>query len=366
MPPKTMRAVVLKGDYKVAVEDRPYPKLQNPTDAILKVSSTALCGSDLHFYRGHLKCPPDFICGHEFVGEIVEKGDAVKKFELGDKVVVPFFTACGECYYCVRGQASRCSKGELFGNSVPANTVDGGQAEYVRCPLADSTFVKTPEGIPEEMLVLMADIFPTGYFAAQRFLKNLNERDRKEYTAVVVGCGPVGLCAITCALTMVDTVYAVDSVPDRLEEAAKLGAKTINLNDNPVQKIKDATGGRGADVVMEVVGHADAFNLSFDMIRPWGCISSIGVHTETFPVNGLLLYGKNVTMAFGRCPVRSIFEEALALLVQEQKKVAFLCGKTMSLEEAPKAYEDFEQRKVHKIVFKMDAKEAGKEIQAAT
>lgn len=193
------------------------------------------------------------------------------------QVVVPFYTACGDCYYCARGQASRCSKGELFGNSVPANTIDGGQAEYVRCPLADSTFVKTPSGIPEEMLVLMADIFPTGYFAASRFLKNLSARDKKEFTAVVVGCGPVGVCAITCALTMVDTVYAIDSVPERLEQAQKLGAKTINLNDNPVQKIKDATEGRGADVVMEVVGHADAFQLCFEMIRPWGCISSIGV-----------------------------------------------------------------------------------------
>lgn len=361
-----MRAVVLKGDYKVAVEDRPVPSIQKPTDAILRVTSTALCGSDLHPYRGHLKCPPGFILGHEFVGEIVAVGDEVKKFKIGDKVVVPFYTSCGECYYCVRGQASRCSKGELFGNSVPANTIDGGQAEYVRCPLADSTFVLTPHDIPEEMLVLMADIFPTGYFAASRFLKDLNARDRKEFTAVCIGCGPVGICAITCALTMVDTVYAIDSVPDRLEQAAKLGAIPINLNDDPVTKIKEATDGRGADVVMELVGHADAFMLAFDMIRPWGQISSIGVHTEQIPLNGLLCYGKNVTMAFGRCPVRSIFEPALKLLVQEQKKVAFLCGRTMSLEDAPKAYEDFEARKVHKIVFKMPGeKGVGGEVKAA-
>lgn len=278
---------------------------------------------------------------------------------------MPFYTACGECYYCVRGQASRCSKGELFGNSVPANTIDGGQAEYVRCPLADSTFVLTPHNIPEEMLVLMADIFPTGYFAASRFLKNLTERDRKEFTVVCVGCGPVGMCAIICALTMVDTVYAIDSVPERLEEAAKLGAKPINLNDNPIEKIKQASGGRGADVVMEVVGHKSAWQLCFDLIRPWGSISSIGVHTEKFEVDGLQMYGKNVTMAFGRCPVRSIFEDALALLVKEQSKVAFLCGKIMSLEDAPKAYEDFEARKVHKVVFKMNGEATGKEIKAA-
>ncbi|EHY54764.1 hypothetical protein HRR83_004107 [Exophiala dermatitidis] len=360
--PATMRAVVLKGDYQVAVEDRPVPKIQKPTDAILKVSSTALCGSDLHFYRGHLKCPPNFICGHEFVGTIVEKGDAVKNFNIGDKVVVPFYTACQECYYCVRGQASRCLHGELFGNSVPANTVDGGQAEYVRVPLAGTTCVKAPSGIPEEMLVLMADIFPTGYFAAARFLKDLPQRDRDEFTTVVIGCGPVGICAITSALTMVKTVYAIDSVPERLAEAEKIGAIPINLNDNPVEKIKAASGGRGADVVLEVVGHADAFMLAFDMIRPWGQISSIGVHTEMIPLNGLLCYGKNVTMAFGRCPVRSIFEDALKILIKEQKKVAHLCGKTMSLEDAPQAYKDFEARKVMKIVFKMPGEATGQNV----
>lgn len=208
----------------------------------------------------------------------------------------------------------------------------------------------------------MADIFPTGYFAAKRFLKDIPQRDRDEFTTVVIGCGPVGICAITCALTMVKTVYAIDSIPERLAEAEKIGAIPIHLNDNPVEKIKAASGGRGADVVMEVVGHADAFMLAFDMIRPWGKISSIGVHTEQIPLQGLLCYGKNVTMEFGRCPVRSLFEEALEVLVKEQKKVAFLCGKTMSLEDAPQAYRDFEQRKVHKIVFKPTGSNLGVDV----
>ena len=211
------------------------------------------------------------------MGEIVELGEGVKNFQKGNKVVVPFYTACGECFFCVRGQASRCSKGELFGNSAPANTIDGGQAEYVRVPLVDSTCVSAPKDIPEEMLVLMADIFPTGYFAASRFLKNIPDRDRKEFTVVCIGCGPVGICAITCALTMVDKVIAIDSVPERLEEAKKLGAQVINLNDDPIPKVKEASGGRGADVVIECVGHSDAWQLAFDMIRPWGQISSIGV-----------------------------------------------------------------------------------------
>lgn len=210
--------------------------------------------------------------------------------------------------------------------------------------------------------MLMADIFPTGYFAAARFLKDLPQRDRDEYTTVVIGCGPVGICAITCALTMVKKVYAIDSVPERLAEAERIGAIPIHLNDNPVEKIKAASDGRGADVVLEVVGHADAFMLAFDMIRPWGQISSIGVHTEQIPLNGLMCYGKNVTMSFGRCPVRSIFEDALKLLVQEQKKIAFLCGKTMSLEDAPQAYKDFEARKFLKIVFKMAGEATGQNV----
>lgn len=211
------------------------------------------------------------------------------------------------------------------------------------------------KGVPEDLLVLMADIFPTGYFAASRFLKNLEPRDREQFTTVVIGCGPVGLCTIACAFSMVKTVYAIDSVPERLAEAEKLGAIPINLNDDPLGKIKAASGDRGADVVIEVVGHTDAFMLAFDMIRPWGQISSVGIHTEQISLNGLLCYGKNVTMAFGRCPVRSVFGEALKLFQEIYPKVAFLGGKTMALEDAPQAYKDFEARRTNKIVFKVDA-----------
>lgn len=266
---------------------------------------------------------------------------------------MPFYTACGTCFYCSRGQASRCAQGQLFGNALSADSIDGGQAEYVRVPLCDTTCVRAPTAIPEEMLVLMADIFPTGYFAASRFLKNLDARDRKEFTSVVVGCGPVGLCAIACAVTMVDTVYAIDSVPERLQEAAALGAIPIHLTEqDPVAEIKKVTEGRGADVVMEVVGHGDALQLSLDLIRPWGSISSVGMHNHALGFEGFQLYSKNATLAFGRCPVRSIFEDALELLVKQQDKVAWLCGKTMSLEDAPQAYKDFEARKVHKVLFK--------------
>lgn len=340
-----MRAVIFKGNYQVSVEDRPVPKLRHSTDALLKVTYTALCGSDLHYYRGHLKCPTDFICGHEFTGTIVEKGEAVTKFQIGDNVVVPFYTACQECFYCQRGQASRCSRGELFGNSVPTNSVDGGQAEYVRVPLANSTLELAPKNIPAEMLVLMADIFPTGYFAASRFLKNMASVDRENAVVVVVGCGPVGVCAIVSALGWCKTIYAIDAIPSRLEEVAKLGAKPLLLADDPVEKIKAISEGRGADVVIEAVGNPQALQLSLDLVRPFGQISSVGVHTQSLSLEGSQLYGKNVTLAFGRCPVRSIFEEVLAVLVEEQEKVKPLLGTIMSLEDAPEAFRDFEQQK---------------------
>lgn len=281
-------------------------------------------------------------------------GDSVKNLQIGDHVVVPFSTACGDCFYCKQGESSRCSKGVLFGCITPAFTIDGGQAEYIRVPHAASSLVKAPTAIPEDMLVLMADVFPTGYFAASRFLKDLPETQQGDIVAVVLGCGPVGICAIASAIYLTGgkaKVFAVDSIPGRLEEARKLGAIPINLSDNPVEKIKDASSGRGADVVMEVVGHADALELAFDMIRPFGKISSVGVHNEQISFPGFALYSKNVTMVFGRCPVRSLFDETATVLEKLKDKLGFLCQKKMSLEEAPEAFRLFEKQKVHKILF---------------
>ncbi|OBT50765.1 hypothetical protein VE04_08755 [Pseudogymnoascus sp. 24MN13] len=352
--PGSMRAVVFKGPFEVEVVTRATPHIREPTDAILRVSSTALCGSDLHYYRGHQKSTPGFVCGHETVGYVVALGDSVRNFQIGDHVVVPFSTACGDCFYCKQGESSRCSKGVLFGCITPAFTVDGGQAEYVRVPHAASSLVKAPPGIPEDMLVLMADVFPTGYFAASRFLKDLPKTQQEDTIAVVLGCGPVGICAIASAIYLTGgqaKVFAVDSIPERLEAAKKLGAIPVNLSDNPVEKIKEASSGRGADVVMEIVGHADALELAFDLVRPFGKISSVGVHNEQISFPGFALYSRNVTMVFGRCPVRSIFDETAAVLEKLKVKLGFLCQKKMSLEEAPEAFKLFEKQKVHKILF---------------
>ena len=279
MAKDTMRAVVFKGPYKVAIEDRPIPKLKDPTDIIVKVEYTALCGSELHVFRGHQPSDTGFIMGHEFTGIVSEIGDAIRTVKKGDKIVSPFTTSCGECFYCKKGFSSRCEKGLLFGSAA----LDGGQAEYVRIPYADTTVVKAPEGIKDNALVLMADIFPTGYFAASNAFSTFKPDEVKDLTVIVLGGGPVGLCALVNALEYRPKhLFAVDGVESRLQLAKELGAHEVfdfRTNSEALDKrVREVTDGRGADVVIEVVGLSPALKMGFELLRPWGVISSVGVH----------------------------------------------------------------------------------------
>ncbi|KAB8343254.1 hypothetical protein FH972_022843 [Carpinus fangiana] len=351
----TMKAVVFKGPKEVQLEDRPLPTIEEPTDIVCKVRYTALCGSELHVFRGHQKSPTGFIMGHEFTGEVHEVGSAIKNFKKGDKVVSPFTLSCGECFYCKHGFSSRCSKGKLYGSAV----LDGSQAEYVRVPLADSTLFLAPDDVPDKLLVLMADIFPTGFFGARNAFKDFSEAEAKEATVVVLGCGPVGLCALVNALDYKPkNLFAVDSVPSRLELAKQLGA-TDALNfqtdkEGMTKRILDASDGRGADIVIEVVGLSPALRMAFDMIRPWGVISSIGVHNAEIPWTAQEAYGKNLRVQQGRCPVRSVFPEALEKLREKHTKLDFMSDKIMPLSQAVEGYEIFDSMKAQKVVFEAD------------
>lgn len=243
--------------------------------------------------------------GHEFTGEVVQVGAEVKKFKKGDRVVSPFTVSCGECFYCKRGFSSRCAKCMLFGSAV----LDGAQADYVRVPLADATLVAAPDAIDEKKLIMMADIFPTGFFAARNAFQALSESDVRDSTALLFGCGPVGICALISALEWKPKhLIAIDSVPSRLELAKSLGAETWNFQtdaDGLRQRVMDLTDGRGADVAIEVVGLSPALRMAFEMLRPWGTISSVGVHNDSIPWTGNEAYGKNLKLQMGRCPVRS-------------------------------------------------------------
>lgn len=243
--------------------------------------------------------------GHEFTGEVFEIGNKVKVFKKGDLAVSPFTVSCGECFYCSKGFSSRCARGLLYGSAV----LDGGQAEYVRIPLADATLCHAPSNIDEKKLVLMADIFPTGYFSAKNAFSSLDEDSVRDSTVILFGCGPVGICALVSALEhRPKNLIAIDSVPSRLELARSLGAEPWNFQQDEAglrDRVKSLTDGRGADIAIEVVGHSSALRMGFELLRPWGVISSIGVHNGEIPWTGNEAYGKNLRIQMGRCPVRS-------------------------------------------------------------
>ncbi|KAL4925624.1 alcohol dehydrogenase family protein [Aspergillus undulatus] len=347
----TMRAVVFQSPYEVTVEDLPIPQIQQGTDIIVKARYTALCGSDLHVYRGTEPAGSGFIMGHEVTGEVVEVGDEVKSVKKGDVIVSAFTTSCGACFYCNQGFSSRCDKNMLLG----CDHLDGAQAEYVRIPHADGTVIKAPSGIEDKYLVLMGDIFPTGYFAALNAFKNATAAQIAEQMVVLIGCGPVGLCALINALEYKPKhILAVDSVPSRLELAQSLGAEPWNFQTDREglgKRVLELTGGRGADAVIEVVGLSPALRMGFELLRPWGVISSVGVHNGEIPWDGNEAYGKNLTLQMGRCPVRSVSDAALEVLKRNQHLLGFMTEHIMPLSQAVEAYDLFNAMKVQKVIF---------------
>jgi len=290
--------------------------------------------------------------GHEFTGTVTKVGSEVKTMQVGDKVVSPFTVSCMDCFYCRNGFSSRCVHSTLFGTEK----LDGGQAEFVRIPYADGTAMKAPLQIKDNALILMADIFPTGYFGAKNAFKLIEPMQPSEATVVVVGCGPVGLCAIVSALEhRPKHLFAVDSVESRLELARKLGAEPLNFakdKDGMIKRVKEVTEGRGADAVVEVVGLSPALRTAYDLLRPFGVISSIGVHNAEIPWTGFEGYSKNFIVQMGRCPVRSIFPEALEVLARNQDKFSFMFDKIMPLADAVEGYDLFDNMKVQKVIFR--------------
>jgi threonine dehydrogenase-like Zn-dependent dehydrogenase len=272
--------------------------------------------NDLHLYRGDQKAGNGFIMGHEFTGKVIAVGSRVTKLAEGDVIVTPFTINCGTCFYCGKGCSSRCEHSTLFGSVV----LDGGQAQYARIPLAESTVFKAPPEIDERNLVLMADIFPTGYFAAANaFSSTRDEEHIRDSIVVLIGCGPVGLCALVNALEYKPRkILAVDRVASRVEIARGLGAEAWNDQEDGQalrRRVLELTGGRGADIVIEVVGHSDALEFGFQLLRPFGKISSVGIHNGEIPWSGNQAYGKNLKFEIGRCPVRSTYFSILLELI---------------------------------------------------
>jgi len=379
-----MKAVCWWGKNEVRVENVPDPKILNPHDAIVRVTLTAICGSDLHLYDGYVPTMlRGDILGHEFMGEVVELGSEVKNLAIGDRVIVPFPIGCGRCFFCRSDQWSLCdntnpnawmvealmgySGAGIYGYSHMYGGYSGGQAEYVRVPFADVNPLKIPAGIPDEKVLFLTDIFPTGWMAAE------NCAIRNGDTVAVWGCGPVGQFAVKSAWMLgAERVIAIDRVPARLRLAAADGrTETVNYSDvdDAFDTIKELTGGRGPDscidaVGMEAHGHTpdavidrvkQAMKLQFDRAhslrqaihscRKGGTVSIPGVYAgfiDNIPMGQA--FGKGLTLKMGQTHVQKYTQPLLDRIVAGEIDPSFLITHRAALDDAPEMYRTFRDK----------------------
>lgn len=338
-----MKALTFLGIEKISFETLPDPGLVEPTDALVKVEQCAICGSDLHPYFGRERgIDLHTVMGHEFVGEVVEVGSSVQSIKKGDRVMSPFTTSCGACYYCTIGLSCRCIHGQLFGWRENGVGLHGGQAEFVRVPLADDTLVKIPEGVSNEEGLLLGDVMSTGFYCARQ------AGVKPGGTYAVIGCGPVGLMTVCGALELgAEKIFALDVVNDRLTIAQRLGADAINAGkNNALEIIGNHTHGRGVDAVMEAVGNQSAGKLAYELVRPGGIISVVGVCSEDrFAFSPEQAYSKNLTYKVGRCPVRSMIQSLIPIVHEKKYPITSIITHRMKLSDGGKGYDLFANKK---------------------
>lgn len=387
-----MKAVCWHGANDVRVDNVPDPKILNPRDAIIKITSTAICGSDLHLYDGYIPTMQSGdILGHEFMGEVVEIGSEVKRVKVGQRVVVPFTIACGNCFFCQKDLWSLCdntnpnawmvekmyghSPSGLFGYSHMMGGYAGGQAEYARVPHADVGLLEIPDGLTDEQVLFLTDIFPTGYMAAENC--NIQPGD----TVAVWGCGPVGQFGIRSAFMLgAERVIAIDRFSERLELARQAGAEVINYEEMDAGiALKEMTGGMGPDSCMDAVGMeahgTDAIAL-YDQIkqtfrvetdrpmvlrqaivacRKGGTVSIPGVYggfIDKVPIGAIV--NKGLTLKSGQTHVHRYLRPLLERIQNGDIDPTFVITHRLPLEEAPHAYEIFKHKRDNciKVVLK--------------
>jgi threonine dehydrogenase-like Zn-dependent dehydrogenase len=378
-----MKALCWHGKNDMRCETVPDPKIENPHDAIIKVTACAICGSDLHIYNGLIpSMEAGDIVGHETMGEVVEVGRGNTKLKVGDRVVVPFTIACGECFFCKRGYHSACERtnpdrgkaAELWGNS-PAGLFgyshllggySGGQAEYLRVPHADVGPIKVPNSLSEDQALFLSDIFPTGYMAAD--FCNIQRGD----TIAIWGCGPVGQFAIRSAFLLgAERVIAIDAVPERLTLAEQAGAKTLNYRDHDIyENIMELTKGRGADACIDAVGTEADATASFDSMidrvkvatylgtdrphvlrqaihccRNFGTVSIVGVYggyLDKIPIGSAI--NRGLTFRMAQTPVQRYLPSLLKRIEDGEIDPSFVVTHSGSLDDGPDLYKTFNAR----------------------
>ncbi len=389
-----MRALTWQGKHDVRVENVPDPAILNPRDAIVRITSTAICGSDLHLYDGFIPTmEPGDILGHEFMGEVVEVGPGVTNLRIGDRVIVPFAVSCGSCFFCERGLWSLCDNSNpnaalaekmygssgagFFGYSHLFGGYAGGQAEYARVPFADVGPLKVPDGLADEQVLFLTDVFPTGYMAAE------NCDIQPGAVVAVWGCGAVGQFAIQSAYLLgAEKVIAIDRFPERLRLAAEAGkALAINYAEtgDVVQALKDHTGGRGPDACIDAVGmeshgtsidwwtdrakqaarlgldRAHVLREAIQACRKGGTVSIPGVYAgfiDQMPMG--TAFAKGLTFKMGQTHVQRYLRPLLDRIQNGDIDPSLVITHRMPLDEAPQAYEIFRNKEDNciKVVLK--------------
>lgn len=378
-----MKAITWHGKADMRYETVPDPSIQHPRDAIIKVTACAICGSDLHIYGGLIpSMQAGDVMGHETMGEIVEIGPAIKTLKVGDKVVIPFTIACGECFFCERGFYSACERSNpnhqaaaklwghspagLFGYSHMLGGYAGGQAEYMRVPFADTGALKVPSGLSDDQALFLSDIFPTGYMAADFCDIQPGE------TIAVWGCGPVGQMAIRSALMLgADRIIAIDTVPERLALARECGAITIDfMAEDVFDRIQELTKGRGADACIDAVGTEPETQSSFHAMvdrvkvatfmgtdrphvlrqaihccRNFGTVSIIGVYggfLDKIPMGSAI--NRGLTFRMAQTPVQHYMHHLLDKIERGEFDPSFVITHRASLKDAPDLYRKFRDK----------------------
>ncbi|MFD3166794.1 zinc-dependent alcohol dehydrogenase [Herpetosiphon sp. NSE202] len=384
-----MKAACWHGVHDVRIDTVPDPKIEHPRDIILKITASAICGSDLHLYDGYIPSMKEGdILGHEFMGEIVEVGSEVKNLAIGERVVVPFTISCGHCFFCERDLWSACDESNpnadaakavygaspagLFGYSHLFGGYAGGQAEYVRVPYGDVGPLKVPTGWRDDQVLFLSDIFPTGYMAAENC--NIGDND----TVAVWGCGPVGQFAIRSALLLgAKQVIAIDRFPERLELARSAGAIPVNYADADVDEVlKTLTSGRGPDACIDAVGmeaHGYGLDALYDKAKQFvrlqsdrptalrqaimacrkgGTVSIPGVYgglIDKMPIGAA--FGKGLTFKMGQTHVQRYLEPLLDLITSGKIDPSFIVSHRIGLDEVPEAYEQFRTKENQSIKY---------------
>ncbi len=331
-----MRGLVYHGPGQRKWEYVPDPAIIEPTDAVVRIDSSTICGTDLHILAGDVpEVAPGTILGHEAVGTVIETGAAVTTIAVGDRVLVSCITACGRCRFCREGHYGLCTGG---GGWIFGHLIDGLQAEFARVPFADTSVYKVPEELSDEQVLFLADILPTAYEVGV-----LNGRVEPGDTVVVVGAGPIGLATIlTAALHTPGRIIAIDLADARLEKAREFGADvTINNGrEDAVAKVMELTGGLGADVAIEAVGTPETFELCTELIRPGGRVANVGVHGKSATLHLEKLWIRDVLITTGLVDT-STTPKLLKLIEGGRLDPTVFVTHRFPLAEAEEAYDVF-------------------------